>query len=219
MTTYDVVSRRKISSVLHFTTNRGLVGTLANGGLLSRHRLPKERYLEYVLHVNSAQRPEASADFDKSENWLDYVNLSISEINTRFLNVSKRWHNDSAVWWCILDYCSEIMEHDGVYFATTNNSYSLCKRDFGPAGLQALFANTIYRKPGWSALRANRPSHLPTCDQAEVLYPRAVSNSFLQRIIVEHGVQQDAVFGWLREFPLEGVDVLVCPRKFGGSPN
>ena len=219
MTLHDVITRRQIVSVLHFTTNRGLVGTLAVGGLLSRHRLAEEHYLEHVLHVNSAHRPEASADFDKSENWLDYVNLSISEINTRFLHVSKRWHNNSSVSWCIMDYCTGTMEHDGVFFATTNNSYPLCRRQTGLAGLQALFAGTINRKPGWMALRADRPPHLPTCEQAEVLYPRAISNAFLQRIYVEHAVHQDVVRGWLQDFSVEGVDVVLSPNKFRGSPN
>ena len=111
VTIQEIISDRRIESVLHFTTNRGLVGILANGSLLSRHRLNDDQYLEHVLHVNAANRPEAAANFDKSENWLDYVNLSISEINRRFLEVSKRWHNNSDVWWCIFAFDSDIMRN------------------------------------------------------------------------------------------------------------
>lgn len=85
MSVKTFIRDRGIDSALHFTTNHGLVGILAVGALLSRRRLDKEYLLEHVLHVNAARRPEAAADFDKSEDWLDYVNLSISEVNSRFL--------------------------------------------------------------------------------------------------------------------------------------
>lgn len=208
-----------IDSALHFTTNRGLVGAFAVGKLLSRSRLSNESLLEYVLHVNAARRPEAAADFDKSENWLDYVNLSISEINTRFHEVSKRWHNSADVWWCILEFDSEILEHEGVYFATTNNSYELCQRGTGIDGLQALFADRVGRKEGWSVSRRGRPPHLPTCEQAKVLYPKSVSLDHLRRIYVQDAEHYDAVGGWLLEFDRSGVDVKVSRKKFGGQPN
>lgn len=219
MTVQQVISDREIESALHFTTNRGLVGTLAMKSLLSRRKLSDENYLEYVLHVNSAKRPEAATDFDKSKNWLDYVNLSISEINTRYLSVSRRWHNNVDVWWCILDFDSDIMTHDHVFFSTTNNSYALCERNEGADGLEALFADKIRRKQGWAVWRGSRPSHLPTCEQAEILYPRAVSTEHLRRIYVEEDDHQDLALGWLQDFGLNGVDVVVSAQKFGGNPN
>lgn len=219
MTVQEIISERQIESVLHFTTNRGLVGTLARKSLLSRHRLNDDQYLEHVLHVNAAMRPEAAADFDKSQNWLDYVNLSISEINRRFLEVSKRWHNNSDVWWCILDFDSDIMTHDRVAFATTNNSYDLCERNGGVEGLEALFAQSICRKHGWTVWRGIRPSNLPTCEQAEVLYPEAVSTEYLRCVYVEGDDHHDLASGWLHEFGFNDVDVVISTQKFLGSPN
>ena len=219
MTIQQIVSDRGIERVLHFTTNRGLVGTLAKGALLSRFRLQDEQYLEHVLHVNAARRPEAAAAFDKERNWLDYVNLSISEINRRYFDVSMRWHNNSDVWWCILSFDSEIMTHQDVFFATTNNSYDLCKRNEGTDGLEALFVGKVQRKPGWSVQRGSRPSHLPTCEQAEVLYPREVPTEYLRCIYVEEDDHHDVAGGWLQEFDLKGVNVIVSPQKFRGNPN
>ena len=219
MSVQKIIRERGIESALHFTTNRGLVGTLAVKALLSRYRLQDEHLLEHVLHVNAAWRPEAAADFDKSANWLEYVNLSISEINTRFLTVSKRWHNNADVWWCILEFDSTIMTHDDVFFATTNNSYDLCKRGAGAHGLQALFATVVHLKKGWSVMRCARPSHLPTCEQAEVLYPKSLDTKYLKCIYVEDNDHHDVVGGWLQEFDLDDVDVIVSSEKFKGRPN
>lgn len=213
------INDRGIVELLHFTTNRGLVGVLAKKALLSRFELPKEKYLESVLHVNAAIRPESSAFFDKSQNWLDYVNLSISEINARYFQVSKRWHINSDVWWCILAFDSRIMTHDGVEFATTNNSYDRCVRQGGVDGLEALFAPCIQRKAAWSVVRGLRQPCLPTCEQAEVLYPKAVSTDFLRRIYVREDDHHDQASGWLREFGFRDVDVVLSPQKFIGKPN
>ena len=219
MTIQQIISDRRIERVLHFTTNRGLVGTLAQRSLLSRSRLHDEQYLEYVLHVNAARRPEAATDFDKEQDWLDYVNLSISEINRRYFRVSMHWHNNSDVWWCILSFDPEIMTHQHVFFATINNSYTLCKRNEGADGLESLFVGKIQRKLGWSVSRRSRPSHLPTCEQAEVLYPGKVSTEYLRCIYVEKDNHHDVACGWLKEFNLNGVDVVVSPQTFQGCPN
>ena len=220
MTLEQLIHERGIGSALHFTTNRGLVGVLAVGALLSRRQLSEESLLEHVLHVNAAQRPEAAAAFDKSEDWLDYVNLSITEVNRRFLDVSRRWHNNADVWWCILEFDANILTHEGVYFATTNNSYDLCMRDTGVEGLQALFSDRINRKSnGWSVNRLRRKPNLPTCEQAEVLYPESVSVEHLKRLYVMKDKHYDAVGGWLQEFDRSHVEVTLSRQKFGGQPN
>ena len=220
MTLAQLIKDRNIDSTLHFTTNRGIVGILAVRALLSRRQLSEENLLEYVLLVNAATRPEAAAAFDKNEDWLDYVNLSISEVNGRFLQVSKRWHANDDVWWCILEFDPSVMTHDGVYFATTNNSYDRCSRAKGAGGFEALFAERVDRKSnGWFVDRHERPPNLPTCEQAEVLYPRSVDTKHLRRIYVMENEHHDIVGGWLQEFGRGDVHVTVSKEKFGGQPN
>lgn len=170
--------------------------------------------------MNAAVRPEAGAFFDKSDNWLDYVNLSISEVNRRYFEVSERWHAEGDVWWAILSFDAVVMTHDNVVFATTNNSYDLCLRKRGDEGPNALFAPVIDRKPpSWRARRGGRATALPTCEQAEVLYPAAVSTNFLRRVYVREEEHQDQVSGWLEEFGLPGVEVVWSPPKFLGEKN
>lgn len=220
MTVAETIRQRGISEVLHFTTNRGVIGTLAARALLSRHQLPQEKYLQYVLHVNAANRPESFHGFDKSQNWLDYVNLSISEINRRYFDVSLKWHKDLDIWWSILAFDPVIMTHEGVFFATTNNAYEpLCLRQPGNAGLMQLFQDSVQRKSGWTVNRRYRAAHLTTCEQAEVLYPQRVSLEFLRRIYVQEGEHQDQVRGWLADFGLHNVDVVIDPEKFQGCKN
>lgn len=213
------IKHREISEVCHFTTNRGLVGMLAEGKLLSRRGLPKKSYLMNVAFPNAKYRPEDSAQFNKDKDWLDYVNLSISEINAYFFNVSKRWHKDADVWWAICAFDAEIITHNGVYFATTNNKYGGCIRSDGVEGLEALFAPLIRREPTWVVSRRDRSNSLPTCQQAEVLYPGHVEMSHLRRVYVETDEHSDTVRGWLREFGFKGVEVQVSPEKFLGRPN
>ena len=220
MTVDKIIKQRGISELLHFITNRGIVGTLANGALFSRFRLPEEKYLKHILHLNAANRPEAGAFFDKSENWLDYVNLSITEINSRYFQVSQQWHLGADVWWGILAFDPGIAPHPGVVFGTTNNSYDRCVRAPGPDGLEALFGPLIRRKsPTWSVTRGQRGPSLPTCEQAEVLYPGAVPAHFLRKVYVREGDHHDIVSGWLAEFGFGSVEVVLFTEKFAGKPN
>jgi ssDNA thymidine ADP-ribosyltransferase, DarT len=220
----DDIQQRKISEVLHFTTNRGLTGSLVSRSLLSRPLLNKDAYLRHVLKLNSAVRPEESTLFDKTEDWLRFVNLSISEINRRFLDVSRRWHTNADVWWCILSFDSAVMTHGDVWFATTNNAYPDCRRGQGQAGFAALFEPKVLRKQAgfngpWYAVRGSRAAHLATCEQAEVLYSERLSLDHLRIVYVEQPEHCDAVVGWLSEFGYASVSVVIDRQKFLGSQN
>lgn len=221
------IKDRGISEVIHFTTNRGLTGALhsESGYLYSRPLLERNQYLQYVLKLNADVRPEESALFDKTEDWLRFVNLSISEVNRRFLDVSRRWHTNADVWWCILSFDAEIMTHGGVWFATTNNGYDGCERGQEEQGFDALFAPNILRKrigaggKPWYAERKARFDYLPTCEQAEVLYPEKLGLEHLRKVYVEEDEHHDMAAGWLSERNYSGVKVSVNKQKFKGEPN
>ena len=120
----EIVQAREITEILHFTTNRGLTGILAGKSVLSRERLPESQYLEHVYAPNTLLR--------KDQRYLDYVNLSISRINTEFFGHSTRWHANEDIWWCALAFDPTMLESPGVLFATTNNMYTGCTRAPGP---------------------------------------------------------------------------------------
>lgn len=219
MTLAAAIAATGVEEVVHFTTNRGLVGILAENAILSRRQLPENKYLENVAYNNSKFRPEESAMFDKSEDWLDYINLSISEINSHFFDISRSWHRNNDVWWVILAFAPDILKIDGVYFGTTNNKYDLCDRARGEAGFRAMFNDPIPRLRGWFAKRMGRAPHLATCQQAEVLYPVRLGLESLRRIYVSEPDQYDVVRGWLREWEKQAVEVIISPQKFEGAPN
>lgn len=208
----DVIKQRSISEVVHFTTNHGLLGALSTGTLISRQRLPNEKLLEHILTLNCTIRRDVA--------WLDYVNLSISRINNNLFTVSStRWHRDKDLWWCILAFSPEIMAHDGVYFASTNNMYTGVTRAPGGEGLEALFSSSI-RQYNENYVHRNSIilAHHTTCRQAEVLYPGELSMQFLRRIYVATPDHSDIVHAIYVALGLTPVDIVVSPEVFLGTP-
>lgn len=216
----DVVSRRGITELLHFTSNHGLVGILEIKCILSRRALPKEDHLAHIAAPTSAARQEAESYFDKEEDWLDYINLSVTEINRNYFKfASERWHTSGDRWWVILSFNPSLLSEDGVYFSTTNNVYSQTLRSKGVPGFEALFSESIARKPGWTVTRKARPSNLPTCEQAEVLFPSRLDLAYLQAIYVDSEDRSDLVEGWLSLYKISDVSVIIDASKFNGQPN
>ena len=207
MTIQDVITRRQIREVLHFTPHSGLLGILHSGTVLSRERLPDTVSLEHIYQPNAEVRRDLA--------WLDYVNLSISGINHQFFDVSCRWHRASDLWWCILSFDSQILTHPGVFFATTNNMYSGVVRAAGPEGLQRLFEPRVELWYGNETTRhIDTPDHLTTCPQAEALYPMSVSTRYLRKIYVESDDDADEVHAQLMLTGNTNVEVVVDKLMF-----
>ena len=109
MSVEEIIRDRRIKEVLHFTTHLGLIGILDSKYVISRERLPEDKRLEYILNLNATRRLDTA--------WLDYVNLSLSRINSTFYEISsKNWH--PAVQWRILSFDPVILMHEDVYFAS-----------------------------------------------------------------------------------------------------
>jgi hypothetical protein len=207
VTIRDIIKKRSITEVLHFTTHKGLLGSLHSGAVKSRKRLPAELDLEFIYTPNAIYRKDAA--------WLDYVNLSISRINSVFFATSCRWHRAEDLWWCIMSFDPEILTHPGVYFSTTNNMYTGVERGAGAAGLEHLFAARIVRYNGNIAVRsAQLADDFPTCVQAEALYPGELPVKYLRRVYVETNDDQDEVYAQMHLVGVFGVDVIIDPKRF-----
>lgn len=198
---------RGITELLHFTTSRGLIGILAQGKVYSRDQLNEDQYLENVKILNSPNRFRDAA-------WTDWVNLSVSRVNSSFLDTSQGWHADDGVWWACVSFDVEILDHEDVWFCTGNNVYPATVRAQGASGLEALFADrvawglygSVHHRP------ANKPSHLTTDPQAEVLYPKAVSLEYARAIYVPEDALSDDVAGIVGAVgPSSPVDLSTLP--------
>jgi Domain of unknown function (DUF4145) len=78
----DLIAARSITEILHFTTNKGLLGIMTTRMLKSRELLSADKYLENIYTPNAAYRREAP------EYWR-YVNLSITAVNARFFAIAR----------------------------------------------------------------------------------------------------------------------------------
>lgn len=209
MTIRDLIARRGVQSVPHFTTNRGSLGILDARAVRPRERLTVDQRLEHIFMPNAANR-------SRDRHWHDYVNLSISRINHEFFSTSSgHWHRDDQLWWAILDFSPEILEHQGVHFTTTNNMYSGVVRAQGEAGFEAIFAPQITR---WNVNTVTRElgmaDNLPTCFQAEALYPGDLSTEYLQRIYVRDNESADELASQIAVTRHRTVQIEVSPQWF-----
>lgn len=173
----DVIAERGIKEVVHFTTNRGVLGMFAKGAILPRLTLPKEKYLEHVYKPNAEVRKDPA--------WTGHVSLSISRVNTEFFGVSRYWHSDTETWWAIVSLDPAILCHEDVVFVTTNNIYPARRRGKGADGLRALFDDLVLGYYGHPTNRtADMPRSWTTDVQAEALYPGGISTDHVRRIYV-----------------------------------
>jgi len=206
MSVADVVQRRGITEVVHFTMSKGLLGILAAGAALSRKRIKDAEILEFIARVNSERVIDGGYE--------DYVNLSISEINHRFFTIcSEKWHPDAE--WAILSFDPEILGHDDVVFVTTNNGYPARKQARGGKGIEALFAPTVLGYYGREEKRTpGMPNNLTTDEQAEAMYPKQVSSEYLRAVYVRNGEFQDQVCAHFGAIGHRDVEILVAPGRF-----
>lgn len=179
MSIQSVIATRGIGEVLHFTTSNGLIGIMRTGALLSHASLPAEKQLSHILQINCSDR-------SRDKEYHEYVNLSISRLNASFFSIARnRWHAAKDIYWCVLAFDAEILMHERVLFATTNNAYDAAIRAAGAAGLEALFAPAVRQFPTKVIQRSGTLSaNLPTCPQAEALYLDAVPVRYLRRVYV-----------------------------------
>lgn len=205
----EIVRARNIREILHFTTNKGVLGILDSRALKARARLKAAARLEYIFQPNAADRT-------RDEKYLDYVNLSISRINSWFFSRSAgSWHRHTDFWWCFLSFTPEILEHDGVIFTTTNNIYTKVKRRVGAEGLEAAYAKKITWWNGNIITRSDDlPNNMTTCEQAEVLYPGELSTRYLLKIYVRDEETADELFGQVGAVNHHAIEVKIDAELF-----
>lgn len=213
MSVSDIISERGIEEILHFTTYKGIGGIFESGYIKSRDQLEESNHLEYIFTANVNTR--------KDPDWTDYVSLSIERTNKAFFDYSIQWNKDSSNRWYILSLDVDIISHEDVVFATTNNIYSNVSRGRGQEGLERLYEDTIVTqlqcgKPHAIEKRySTMPEAWPTCRQAEVLYPGEISIKHLNTVYCRTDDDREAAI-YSRDFAStpESFDIVVEPSRF-----
>ena len=183
---------RGITSIVHFTTVKGLIGILASGAVKSRQDLPEDESVKHVFEPNAVER-------HLDQLWHHYINLSVIAINLRMFHFSTREHPGAK--WVILEFGPEILGDGVVVFCTTNNIYPSARRGRGLRGFEQMFAPTVSGWYGQPALRGDRPPYQTTDPQAEVLYPFELSLKHLHTVTVADDDAYEAVEAALSHFP------------------
>jgi hypothetical protein len=210
MTIQEIIRKRQIEEILHFTTNFGFTGILASKVVKPRKLLTQDKYLEYVYLYNCENRSRDAA-------WHSYVNLSITKVNWPLFNISmSKWHLDLDGWWCVLSFDPIILTHPGVTFTTTNNIYTGVKRGTGAEALERLFDSQIVQWEGNTIAREPKtPANKPTSEQAEVLYPDELSLNYLEKVYVKTNEDADSVRSMIDTLnEISKIDCIVRPNIF-----
>jgi len=196
--------RRGITSIVHFTHIKGLVGILASSAVKARKDLPNDEMVKYVYEANAADR---SLD----EPWHNYTNLSVTDINPYMFQYSK--HNHPSNRWVILEFSEEILGDRGVVFCTTNNIYPAVRRSRGLEGFSQMFAPKVPGRYENLSTRERREPHQPTDPQAEVLYPYSLSLDHLHTVTACDNEIYDAAVAALANFP-QNPRINIDPEAF-----
>lgn len=197
---------RGVTEILHFTTDKGVLGSLRKQCLLPRSQVSDDPDLAFIFNaVWPVKLPE----------WIDYISLSVSRINRELFDRAE--HNLPGRWWAVMSFGIGILDTPGVVFTTTNNAYDdVCRRGEGVAGFEDMFAERVpwgyygttqYRRP-------DCPANQPTHRQAEVLYPGQLDLDHLQCVYVRSSEQRRMVRAWCSAFDRAPPAVEIRPEVF-----
>jgi hypothetical protein len=199
----DAARRRGVSELLHYTTQKGVHGTIAKGALLSRAQLDGE---EYLAHIREPVWPR------KDPQWVNHISLSVTSTNA-LLFAQSRYHYPT-LWWAVFAVSPEILDDADVVFTTTNNIFPYVKRDVGVVGFEAMFADPVVGRYATVQTRAGLDTAQPTDRAAEVLYPGRISTNHVQTIYVIEPHHRHVILAWCEAHDHADLAVEVRPDVF-----
>lgn len=180
----DLISRRGIDSLYHFTTTINLSGIYQ-----VEHIFPRSEYDTLRALANEDMYEDYLDHMDdlRLDGLNDHVNTSLSHPNVYLLNAYRQRKNLAHYTWCILQLDPQLMERDDTLYTVTNaasarsSQYGIGK---GEEGLNQLFIPEVITKKG-AFKRKGLPAKYPTDIQAEVLIPGNISVDHIKTIYFE----------------------------------
>jgi hypothetical protein len=202
-TPFEAAQRRDVTELLHYTTQKGVHGTIASKAVLSRAQLDKDEYLE---HIREPVWPR------KDPMWVDHISLSVSSINDDLFYRSRSHY--PHLWWAVFSISPSILDDADVVFTTTNNIFPKVRRAKGVQGFEAMFADPVYGKFSEVHTRAGKPDRQPTDRAAEVLYPVRIETQHVQAVYVSEKDHKHLVLAWCEALNHPDLCVEIRPAVF-----
>jgi hypothetical protein len=200
----EAAARLGVSELLHYTTQKGIHGTIASKALLSRAQLDQE---EYLALIREPVWPRRDAP------WIDHISLSVTTINDDLFRRSRS--HFPHLWWAVIAVSPAVLDDAGVVFTTTNNIFPSVRRGEGSDGFEAMFADEVVGRYGVVQTRAGLPDAQPTDRAAEVLYPQRIETGLIQAIYVMEPDHKHTILGWCAALDHQDIPVEVRPDVFG----
>lgn len=197
---------RGATEILHYTSEKGVMGSVMKWKVLSRERVEGDEELAFTYEGIWPRR---------DPDWIDYISLSVSRINLDLYNRSRAHYPD--FWWAVMSFDPEILNHDGVWFTTTNNVYDdVCRRGEGVDGFEDMFSDEVLWGYYGSVFRRGEgtPDHWTTDRAAEVLYPAELSLDHLCRLSVPGLQHRRLVNAWCEAYGRAELPIEVDPGAF-----
>lgn len=194
-----------MEQILHYTSERGVMGAVMKQALLSREQVENDPDVAFIFEgIWERKDPE----------WVDYISLSVSRINLDLFQRSR--NNFPNFWWAVMSLDVAILDHEGVWFTTTNNIYPPCGRGQGVDGFEAMFAEPIewgyYGSRRWRS-PVYRDSW-PTDRAAEVLFPTRIPLEHVQRLYVPGQQHRRLVSAWAEAYGVPDLPVEINLEPF-----
>lgn len=205
MTPAELAQARGITEILHYTSERGAMGTVMKGALLSREKVENDPDIAFIFEGVWER---------KDPDWVNYISLSLSRVNLDLFRRSRQRFPD--YWWAILSFDVEILDQENVWFTTTNNIYPVCERATGEAGFEAMFAPEV--PWGYQGSVKTRSPDIPdgwtTCSRAEVLFPQRIPLKYLRCVYVQGAQHRRLVQAWAEVYDAGEIPIEVDPGAF-----
>lgn len=176
----DQIVLRDIKSAVHFTTLDNLYLILEAGFIKPRCEVDETA----LLNIRNEAELIKTPDMKRYDGRTDCVNLSVSEPNYWLLRqyIERTGIHDSE--WVVLYLKPSLFENDSCVFCASNAASSVCCKQIGPKGFDALFSSRVDTKRGPIFRNENKPPYCTTDQQAEVLVPGKISTTEIQKIVV-----------------------------------
>lgn len=199
----DAATQRDVRELVHYTTQKGVHGTIASAAILSRAQLDSDEYLE---HIRKGVWPR------RDHLWIDHISLSVSSINDVLFRQSRPHH--PSMWWGVFSVSPSILDDANVWFTTTNNIFPAVRRGQGVEGFEAMFADPVEGRYGAIHTRAGLPCSQPTDRAAEVLYPQRISTQNVQKVYVTEPEHRHLILAWCEALEHPDLEIEIRPDVF-----